>query len=51
MSLDILSPLITLHAAAYNPNSETLFLEIIMGMCAAIAIGATIFVKEFILRK
>ncbi len=51
MTLDIFTALITLHAAAYNPNSETLFLEVIMGMCAAIAIGASIFVKEFVLRK
>jgi hypothetical protein len=51
MALDIISALFTLHAAAYNPNTETLFLEVIMGMCAAIAIGATIFVKEFILRR
>lgn len=51
MTFDLISTLITLHAAAYNPNSETLFLLVIMGMCAAIAIGATIFVKEFILRK
>jgi len=51
MTLNIFSALITLHAAAYNPNTETLFLEIIMGTCAAIAIGATIFVKGFLLRK
>ncbi len=51
MVVEILTALITLHAAAYNPNTETLFLEVIMGMCAAIAIGATIFVKEFILRR
>ncbi len=48
---DILTAMITLHPAAYNPNTETFFLEVIMGMFAAITIGATIFVKEFILRK
>jgi len=51
MTLDIFSALITLHAAAYNPNTESLFILVIMGMCAAIAIGATIFVKEFVVRK
>ncbi|WP_337861141.1 hypothetical protein [Ferroplasma sp.] len=51
MAIDIFSALLTLHAAVYNPNTETFFLEVIMGMCAAIAIGATIFVKEFVLRK
>jgi hypothetical protein len=51
MTLNLLNALITLHVAAYNPNTETLFLEVIMGMCAAITIGATIFVKEFILRR
>ena len=51
MTLEIFSALVTLHTAAYNPNTETLFLEIIMGTCAAIAIGAAIIVKEFMLRK
>ncbi len=51
MITEAITQLITLHPAAYNPNTESLYLEVIMGMCALVAIGATIFVKEFILRK
>ena len=46
MTLDIFSALVTLHAAAYNPNTETLFLEIIMGTCATIGCDINIIPNE-----
>ncbi|SMD31048.1 hypothetical protein [Picrophilus oshimae] len=42
---------LTLHPAAYNPNTATLFIEVSVAVCALVAIGATIMVKEFIMRK
>ncbi|MEM0133338.1 MULTISPECIES: hypothetical protein [Acidiplasma] len=39
-----------LQPAAYNPNGP-LFIPIIMGTVTLVAIGATIFVKYFVLRR
>ncbi len=51
MISEIIMNAIVVHPAAYNPNTEFFFLEIIMGLSSLVTIGATIFTKLFIMRN
>ena len=51
MISEIIMSAVALHKVAYNPNTEFLFLEVIMSVSSLVAIGATIMMKLFLLRK